>query len=70
MRAINRSKKLETIRTVGRISCMDIAQAGAGDQNVTNSIQEAYPKITLTYLRQWNPKVVFNGGSDRKIFSG
>jgi len=32
---------------------MDIAQAG--DQNVTNSIQEAYPEITLTYLRQWNP---------------
>jgi hypothetical protein len=67
MRAINRSKKLETIRTVGRISCMDIAQAG--DQNVTNSIQEAYPEITLTYLRQWNPKVVIKCGSDQKIFA-
>jgi len=46
---------------------MDIAQAG--DQNVTNSIQEAYPEITLTYLRQWNPKVVINCGSDQKIFA-
>ena len=31
MRAINRSRKLEAIRTVDRIPCMDIAQAG--DQN-------------------------------------
>ena len=46
---------------------MDIAQAG--DHNVTNSIQEAYPKITLTYLRQWNPKVVFNCGFNQKMFA-
>jgi hypothetical protein len=68
MRAINRSKKLETIRTVGRISCMDITRAGS--QNVTKSIQAADPKIALTYLQQWNPKVVFNCGFDQNIFSG
>ena len=36
----------------------------AGGQNVTSSIQEAYPKITLAQLRQWNPQVVFNCGFD------
>ena len=36
----------------------------AGGQNVTGSLQEAYPKITLTQLRQWNPLVVFSCGFD------
>jgi ABC-type Fe3+-hydroxamate transport system substrate-binding protein len=67
MRATNGSKKLETIRTVGTISWLNIAWAGG--QNVTNSIQEDYPNITLTYLQQWKPKVVFNCGCDQKIFA-
>ena len=36
----------------------------AGGLNVTGSIQEAYPKITLTQLREWNPQVVFSCGFD------
>ena len=39
----------------------------AGGQNVTSSIQEAYPKIRLTRLRQWNPQVVFNCGFDLNV---
>ena len=42
----------------------------AGGQNVTGSIQEAYPKITLTQLRQWNPEVVFNCGFDLNALPG
>ena len=42
----------------------------AGGQNVTGSIQEAYPKITLTQLRQWNPQVVFNCGFDLNTLPG
>ena len=42
----------------------------AGGQNVTGSIQEAYPKITLTQLRQWNPQVVFNCGFDLNALPG
>ena len=44
--------------------------ARAGGQNVTGSIQEAYPKITLTQLRQWNPQVVFNCGFDLNSLPG
>ena len=36
----------------------------AGGLNVTGSIPEAYPKITLTQLREWDPQVVFNCGFD------
>jgi iron complex transport system substrate-binding protein len=36
----------------------------AGGQNVTGSIQEAYPKITLSQLREWDPKVLFSCGYD------
>jgi iron complex transport system substrate-binding protein len=36
----------------------------AGGQNVTCSKKEAYPKITLTQLREWNPQVIFNCGFD------
>jgi iron complex transport system substrate-binding protein len=36
----------------------------AGGQNVTCSEKEAYPKITLTQLREWNPQVIFNCGFD------
>lgn len=36
----------------------------AGGQNVTCSQKEAYPKITLTDLREWNPQVIFNCGFD------
>jgi len=36
----------------------------AGGQNVTGSIHEAYPKITLTQLRQWDPQMLFSCGFD------
>jgi iron complex transport system substrate-binding protein len=36
----------------------------AGGRNVTCSIQEAYPRITLTQLKEWNPEVIFNCGFD------
>jgi iron complex transport system substrate-binding protein len=36
----------------------------AGGQNVTGSKKEAYPKITLSELRAWNPQVIFNCGFD------
>jgi len=36
----------------------------AGGQNVSGSKKEAYPKITLTELREWNPQVIFNCGFD------
>lgn len=36
----------------------------AGGQNVTGSKKEAYPKITLSELREWNPQVIFNCGFD------
>jgi iron complex transport system substrate-binding protein len=36
----------------------------AGGRNVTCSIQEAYPLITLTQLQKWNPEVIFNCGFD------
>ena len=42
----------------------------AGGQNVTCSIQEAYPKINLTQLRKWNPQVVFNCGFDLNALPG
>ncbi len=36
----------------------------AGGQNVTGSIQEAYPKVSLIQLRQWDPQVLFSCGFD------
>ena len=42
----------------------------AGGQNVTGSIQEAYPKITLTQLREWDPQVIFNCGFDLNATTG
>jgi iron complex transport system substrate-binding protein len=36
----------------------------AGGLNVSGSIHEAYPNITLTQLREWNPHVIFNCGFD------
>jgi iron complex transport system substrate-binding protein len=42
----------------------------AGGQNVTCSKNEAYPKITLTQLREWDPQVIFNCGFDLKTLSG
>lgn len=36
----------------------------AGGQNVTGSIKEAYPKITLAQLQEWDPQVIFNCGFD------
>jgi iron complex transport system substrate-binding protein len=42
----------------------------AGGQNVTCSINEAYPKITLTRLRKWDPQVIFNCGFDLNTLSG
>jgi iron complex transport system substrate-binding protein len=42
----------------------------AGGQNVTCSINEAYPKITLTRLRKWDPQVIFNCGFDLNTLGG
>ena len=42
----------------------------AGGKNVTGSIPEAYPRITLTRLRQWNPEVVFSCGFDLNSITG
>ena len=36
----------------------------AGGQNVTGSIHEAYPKVTLIQLGQWDPQVLFSCGFD------
>lgn len=36
----------------------------AGGLNVTGAINEAYPNITLSRLREWNPRVIFNCGFD------
>ena len=36
----------------------------AGGQNVTCSTKEAYPKITLPQLREWDPQLIFNCGFD------
>jgi iron complex transport system substrate-binding protein len=38
--------------------------ARAGGRNVTGLIQEAYPKVTLIQLRQWDPQVIFSCGFD------
>ena len=75
---------LESKPTVSRILDIDEGQfyvAGpqsfqydiisrAGGQNVTGASQEAYPRITLTQLRQWNPQVVFNCGFDLNALPG
>ena len=42
----------------------------AGGQNVTCSENEAYPKITLTRLREWDPQVIFNCGFDLGTLAG
>jgi len=42
----------------------------AGGQNVTCSKNEAYPKITLRELREWNPQVIFNCGFDLNALTG
>ena len=36
----------------------------AGGINVTGDIPEAYPSITLSQLKEWNPRVIFNCGFD------
>lgn len=36
----------------------------AGGQNVTGAIQAAYPKITLSQLREWDPQMLFSCGFD------
>jgi iron complex transport system substrate-binding protein len=36
----------------------------AGGQNVTGSIKEAYPRVTLTQFREWDPEMVFSCGFD------
>ena len=42
----------------------------AGGRNVTGSIKEAYPKITLTRLQKWDPQVIFNCGFDLNATRG
>ena len=42
----------------------------AGGQNVTCSKKEAYPKITSTQLREWDPQVIFNCGFDLNATTG
>jgi len=44
--------------------------ARAGGQNVTCSKNEAYPKITLRELREWNPQVIFNCDFDLNTLTG
>jgi iron complex transport system substrate-binding protein len=41
----------------------DIIQQ-AGGLNVTCATDEAYPNITLSQLREWDPQVIFNCGFD------
>ena len=41
----------------------------AGGRNVSGSIKEAYPKITLTQLQEWDPEVIFNCGYDFKAIA-
>ena len=36
----------------------------AGGRNVTGLIPEAYPKVNLIQLRQWDPQVIFSCGFD------
>ena len=36
----------------------------AGGLNVTGGKKEAYPKVTLSRLQQWDPQVIFNCGFD------
>ena len=78
--AINLESKLTVIRILdledgrfhvaGPLSFQYDIISRAGGQNVTSSIQEAYPKITLTQLRQWNPQVVFSCGFDLNSLPG
>lgn len=42
----------------------------AGGRNVTCPKNEAYPKVTLTRLREWNPQVIFNCGFDLNTIPG
>lgn len=42
----------------------------AGGLNVTSSIQEAYPRITLTRLLKWDPQVIFNCGFNLRTCPG
>ena len=42
----------------------------AGGQNVTGTKKEAYPKITLRQLREWDPQVIFNCGFDLNATAG
>ena len=42
----------------------------AGGQNVTGPINEAYPKVTLSELREWDPQVIFNCGFDLNTLPG
>lgn len=42
----------------------------AGGRNVTCAEKEAYPKITLNHLLQWDPQVIFNCGFDLNATAG
>ena len=42
----------------------------SGGQNVTCSTKEAYPKITLYQLQEWDPQVIFNCGFDLNAAAG
>ena len=42
----------------------------AGGQNVTGTKKEAYPKITLSQLREWDPQIIFNCGFDLNTAAG
>jgi iron complex transport system substrate-binding protein len=39
----------------------------AGGLNVTGQIQQAYPKVSMTQFRQWDPEMVFFCGYDRQF---
>ena len=54
----------ERFHVAGPLSFQYDIISRAGGRNVTGQIKEAYPKITLKRLRQWNPDVIFSCGFD------
>jgi iron complex transport system substrate-binding protein len=42
----------------------------AGGKNVTGAIAEAYPRISLTQMRLWNPDIIFSCGFDLNALPG
>jgi iron complex transport system substrate-binding protein len=60
----------DQLHVAGPLSFQYDVISRAGGQNVSGSIPEAYPKITLTQLREWNPQMVFSCGFDLNTVPG